>query len=254
MLANQHTTVYYEDDLPHLLVRDLRKAATEDCILDGELVSLDGDYYVLRKAVAHKDERLAVKVWDVLSIDLKIRMEQRKKWLQDNLRETDLVQLTPYKICTSKKELLQHFDTLVQQGFEGQVIKSNGSYNAPWLKRRTSDTHDAVILAIKKTDEWLREKVPATFLVGCYDPKEQKFKAIGDVSSGLTTNEKQVIGEFGQTIIVKETSEYLYVKPLIVVEINYYEKRKKGLRFPKLLRVRFDKDPKSCLLPNFWGV
>ena len=217
--------------------------------MDGEFISLEGDYYDLRSGVSQMDERLGLIIWDVLSVGLDTPLHLRKDWLERHLRQSERFKFAPYKICNSKKEILDHFDSMVQQGFEGIVVKPDAAYYAPWFKRRPSTAHDAVILAIKKTDEWLREGVPATFLVGCYDPKLKEFKPIGDVSSGLTYHEKNSIGEVALTIQTRETREYLYMEPMIVVEIDYYERRKKGLRFPKLLRIRYDKEPESCLLP-----
>lgn len=111
---------------------------------------------------------------------------------------------------------------------------------------------DAVILAVKKTDDWVKEGLPRTFLLGCYDP-EKGFVKIGDASSGLKLHEKAAIGETVEYLQLNEDKNYVYLQPLIVVEASYFQKRKKGLRFPKLIRIRFDKDPKECLLPNFSG-
>lgn len=249
VIANKHNSVYTEEDLPSELTRDLKFAFNQPVILDGEFISLEGDLYDFLSARAKMDERLAVKVWDVLSVDLNAPLSQRKKFLEDNMTQTEKVTLVPYEVCESKGEVLNYFNKTVQQGYEGIVLKPDLGYYAQWLKLRKTHTLDVVILGIKKTDEWLRNRVPATFLVGYYDPEAAAFKRLGDVSSGLTLREKEVIGEVGLSIRTAEDKDYLYLKPAFVIEISYHERRKKGLRFPRIERIRFDKRAEDCRLP-----
>jgi ATP-dependent DNA ligase len=75
----------------------------------------------------------------------------------------------------------------------------------PWLKMRTEEFFDAVILAVKKTDDWNTEGIPRTFLLGCYDPK-QGFIKIGGAGSGLTLHEKASIGEIVELLRINEDS------------------------------------------------
>ena len=218
-LANMHTTVYQEERLPSLLVHDLRHGFKEDVVVDGEFHSLTGDFYDFRSGVAKMDERLGLVIWDVLSIETDRPLHERKKWLEANMNQTDRFKMVPYQICQSKKEILDFFDSTVKQDYEGIVCKPDEGYHAKWLKIRSQDHVDAVILAVKKTEEWIRDHVPATFLVGCYDPEMKQFKAIGDISSGLKHHEKKAIGETVSTIKTGESKDYIYVSPIIVVEV-----------------------------------
>jgi len=227
----------------------LRKAFEKPVILDGEFISLEGDLYDFLSARARMDERLALRIWDILSIDLDKPLSERKRFLEENMRQTERVSLVPYKICSSKAEIHRYFSEVVNRGYEGIVLKPDAGYYSQWLKLRKLHTVDVVILGIKKTDEWNRNGVPATFLIGYYDPEAKAFKRLGDVSSGLTLREKEAIGEVGKTIQVGEDKDYVYLKPAFVIEVAYQEKRESGLRFPKIQRIRFDKRPEDCLLP-----
>jgi len=223
-------------------------------ILDGEFVSLEGDLYDFLSARAHMNDRLALRVWDILSVGLDMPLSKRRSYLEKNMRQTEKILLVPQEIKESKKEILDYFDKVIQQGYEGIILKPDAGYYAKWLKLRKIHSQDVVILGIKKTDSWNSEGVPATFLIGYYDPETGKFKRLGDVSSGLTYYEKAVIGEVGLVIKTGEDKDYVYLEPTFVIEVSYYEKREKGLRFPKIVRLRFDKRPEECPLLEFFGV
>lgn len=252
VIANCHNSIYTEKSLPSDLVQDLRKAFNIPVVLDGEFISLEGDLYDFLSARAKMDDRLAIRVWDTLTLGLDQPLSRRRAYLEANMRQTERIQLVPQTVCHSKSEILNCFEKTTQEGYEGIVVKPNLGYYAQWLKLRPQHTQDLVILAIKKTEEWMRSGVPATFLMGYYDPSTQTFKRLGDVSSGLTLKEKKLIGEVASTTKTGEDKDYLYVQPAIVTEVAYYEKREKGLRFPKLQRLRFDKKPKDCFF-LIWG-
>jgi len=244
-IANQHNRVYSEDDLPEALLKDLRKAFDTPVLLDGEFISTQGDLYDFLKARARLDESLALRIWDVLSIDLNTPLSKRREFLEQNMRQTERVSLVPQVLCESRKDVMDYFNKSVEQGYEGIVLKPDAGYYAKWLKMRKLHTIDVVILGIRKTDEWVNRKVPASFLVGYYNPKTKAFEPLGNVSSGLSLTEKEAIGEVA--VKTGEDKDYVYIEPTFVVEIAYHVKRSTGLRFPKMIRLRFDKKPQDCV-------
>lgn len=260
-IVNMHNSVYTESILPKSLVTDIRSALPPCSVFvgDGEFISLKGDLYDFLSARAHLDDRLALRLWHVLSIslliisndtgvDLNTPLLEVKKYLEENVKQNERVSLVPYTLLNSKQEILDFFEKTIQT-HEGIVIKPNLGYNAKWLKMRSSNTKDVVIIGVKKTEEWMTNNVPATFLIGGYDHKDHIYKRIGDVSSGLTFDEKAAIGRVLSKKVLTEDRQYLYVQPAIVLEIEYHKQMENGLRFPKIKRIRFDKRPEDC--PSF---
>jgi len=89
--------------------------------------------------------------------------------------------------------------------------------------------------------------VAQSFLVGFYDRQNQQFKPFGCVSSGLDVATKEAIHEFTQKIRTHEDSQFVYVKPVVVLEIEAQEKLNGGFRSPRIKRIRFDKAPTECV-------
>jgi len=169
---------------------------------------------------------------------------ERKKILKKSVKSNSRVHLVRYTICHSGLEILQAFNRAIREGFEGVVVKPNAGYYAKWLKLKEKHTVDVAVLGVKKTDSWREERIPYTFLVGVYE--NGSFKRIGDVSSGLTLNEREAIAECVEDLRLSEDKEYIYLKPEIVFEVEYHQRTERGLREPKIKRIRFDKNPKEC--------
>lgn len=251
-IANMGVSVYTEDMLNPSFVEDIRAAVPQDVKLfigDGEFISLEGDFYDFLSD-RHKlaEDIVGLKLWACLSrpmtVDHTPYLEMRK-YLEENMKQTNRISLIPQTLLYSKEDVLEFFEK-TKQTKEGIVIKPNLSYTTQWLKMRRLNTADVVVIAIKKTDEWLKYKVPATFAIGGYDKETGTFKRIGDVSSGLTSEQKEKIGMVIKQTMTGETKDYLYVKPVVVLEIMYHQRMEKGLRFPKIKKVRFDKRPEDC--------
>jgi len=247
-IINMHNTVYPESLLPPCIVSDIRHALPQTPFMgDGEFISRDGDLYDFLSARAHLDERLALRLWHVLTLPLTTPLLDVKNYLEENVAQNDTVSLVPYTLLHSKQDILDYFKK-TSQTYEGIVVKPNLGYAAKWLKMRKMTTQDVVILGIKKTDEWVKNRCPATFLIGGYDASTHTFQRIGDVSSGLRREQKDAIGTVLSQKPLAEDKEYLYVQPAAVLEIAYHQRMENGLRFPKINRVRFDKRPEDCPL------
>jgi len=242
-IANKHKTVYPERILPQTLVSAIREAVKEG-LYDAEFYSSRGNLYKFLSARARLSEDLALAIWDI--IDFKnLKLIDRKQLLSNFITSNERVCIVRHTICHSRFEIIEAFNKAVSEGFEGVVVKPNSGYYARWLKIKTQYTADMVVLAIKKTDSWRKDRIPYTFLMGVYE--NGSFNRIGDVSSGLTLKEKQGIGEFVSELRQRENNEYVFLKPEIVLEIEYHQKTENGLREPKIKRIRFDKNPKDCV-------
>ena len=253
VIANMGVSVYTEAMLNRNLVDDIKNAIPtegDQCFIgDGEFVSLNGDFYdFLSERHKLKEDVVGLRLWSILSrpiTDTTPYLEMRK-WMQDNMRQTDRVSLIPQTLLNSKQEVCEYFEK-TSKTYEGVVIKPNLPYNTEWLKMRKSETKDVVIMGIKKTDTWRKHHILATFLVGGYE--NCVLKRIGDVSSWIDLkNEKEILGRLLSKTVTSEDKDYLYVKPAVVLEIQYHQRMENGLRFPKVKRIRFDKRPEDCPL------
>lgn len=241
-IANMHKTTYPESILPNSLVSAIRSAIHRKGLYDAEFYSLRGNLYKFLSARARLSEDLALAIWDILEFkDLKLI--ERKNLLSQYITSNNRVSYVSYTICFSKAQIIGAFHRYLAEGFEGVVVKPNLGYYASWLKIKEQHTVDFAVLGIKKTDSWKKHKLPYTFLIGVYD---NGFKRIGDVSSGLTLAERQAIAEVIPDLRQYENSEYVFVKPEIVLEVEYHQKTPNGLREPKIKRIRLDKKAENC--------
>lgn len=240
MIANKHKTVYPENVLPKPLLKGIKKL--KKGIYDAEFYSLKGNLYKFLSARAKLSRDLALAIFDILDIDNPL--SYRKFLLSKNVKSTEHIHTVNYDICHTEKQIRKSFASFVSKGFEGVVVKPDSNYNDDWLKIKEQYTSDFVVLAVKKTSSWKKDRIPYTFLIGVYD--NSKFRPVGNVSSGLKIAEKQAIGNFVEELKTRENNEYIYIKPEIVLEVSYHQKTKNSLREPKINCIRFDKNPKEC--------
>lgn len=243
-IANKNKTVYPERILPKSLVSAIREAVQTEGSYDAEFYSLRGNLYKFLSARARLSEDLALAVFDVIGHTYESLFE-RKQLLKQRIKSNKRIHLVRHTVCHSQLEILKAFHKAVSEGFEGVVCKPNLGYYAKWLKLKEQHTADMVVLGVKKTDSWRKEQLPYTFLVGVY--QNGYFKRIGDVSSGLTLNEREALGECVGKLRRHENNEYVFLKPELVFEVVYHQKTENGLREPKIKRIRFDKNPKDCI-------
>lgn len=242
-IANKHKTVYPESILPQSLVLAIRQAVQREGLYDAEFYSLRGNLYKFLSARARLSEDLALAIFDIIGHTYKTLFD-RKQLLKELIKPNRRIHLVRYTICHDSLQVIKAFNKAVSEGFEGVVVKPNRGYYAKWLKLKEQHTSDLVVLGVKKTDSWRKEKLPYTFLVGLH--KNGSFKRIGDVSSGLTLNQREALAGFVDELRRYEDREYIYLKPELVFEVEYHQKTKNGLREPKIKRIRFDKNPKEC--------
>jgi len=255
LMANRYATVYEPEMLPNLF--DHMKDALPNGLFDAELVVLPkGTVYDLMKAVRNgRDDNLCLMIFDVLRLDGEdvrgLPLSERKHLLEKVVKENDMVKLVPYELVATHEQVERAFRDFVSRGFEGIVVKTDGTYHAPWFKMKKAYTVDLVVLGFRRTKEWEKNGVPASFLVGYYDGS--KFVPLCHVASGLSWAEKKAIGEFfrKKRLITGQDRKNVYVKPILVLEIEYQELSENGkLRHPRIKRIRWDKAPTECLKPS----
>ncbi len=242
-IANKHKTIYSESVLPNNLISAVREAVHKEGLYDAEFYSSRGNLYKFLSARARLSEDLALAIFDIIGHTYTPLFE-RKQLLKKNITSNGRVHLVRYTICHSALDIIKAKNKAIREGFEGVVVKPNAEYHAKWLKLKEQHTADMVVLAVKKTDSWLKERQPYTFLMGIYQPSG--FNPIGDVSSGLDLTERETLATYVPELRLSEGKDYIYLKPELVFEIEYHQKTPNGLREPKIKRIRFDKPPEEC--------
>ena len=220
-----------------------------NCVLDGELMAISGDFYDFLSAKSKDDwNKLMVYVFDVPSLgDLKL--SDRLDWIEENLKESSNLRIIDFYNAYSETEALELAKYFIDKGFEGAVIKADAPYiQGSWLKIKKNETLDVVILGIRKT-RGLHQGIPESFLIGLFDNEKGKWIRLGHVSSGLSKIEKMALLKTAMDLLVEdEDQEYIYLKPEIVLEIEYQEFLEHSFRSPRIKRIRWDKNPRECLI------
>lgn len=233
-IINRYGTIYR--DLP------ICREEFRDVVIDGELISINGDLYSFLRDRVNNRENIVLMAFDILEYgDMDLRSKsymERINYLYNVINGKRFVKATPTHKVKNKCEIIKLFNKYVSEGYEGVVVKSPANYYSKWIKLKKKETIDLVIIGIKKTRSYMEYGVAESFLVG-----DKTLKPITHVSSGLTKKEKMMLTEILLKNMVYEDRENIYVKPKIVLEIEYQEKLNNGLRHPRIKRIRWDKKP-----------
>jgi DNA ligase-1 len=87
--------------------------------------------------------------------------------------------------------------------------------------------------------EGRRANLIGSYMLACYDPETAEFLEIGRVGTGITDEQLAELTELFSQYIISEDGGTIELQPAIVFE-GY------ALRFPRLVRVRFDKTPEDA--------
>lgn len=187
-----------------------------------------------------------------------------------NTPEKQTTILAPHKLMEDAALIESTFDEAIGEGLEGIIAKKlDGTYRPGargwnWIKFKRSysskihDTVDCLVMGYdtgkgKRTDFGI-----GAFLVGVYDEKEESFKTVSKIGTGLTDLEwREMKTRCDALQTKKKPDEYvvdkalevdMWVTPGIVVEIKADEITQSpthtaqfALRFPRLVRFRDDK-------------
>ncbi|MDZ4256952.1 MAG: ATP-dependent DNA ligase, partial [archaeon] len=231
-----------------------------------------------------KELPLKLFLFDAMAINGKNIMSlpfgERRKQLQRLIGKGNTIAPTHSIITDQAGEIDKFFNENVAQGLEGIMCKDlNAPYIAgarkfAWIKLKRSykgelqDTVDLVILGFYKGKGKRTTFGLGGLLAGVYEEKEDLFKSVTRIGTGFS---EQMLQEL-HDLLSKHTSERkparvdsdivpdVWVKPQFVVEVRADEitqspmhtaGRKGGktgyaLRFPRILRLRRDKDPEQA--------
>ncbi len=226
-----------------------------------------------------KEYPLKLFLFDVMFVDDKNMMGktfiERRKTLESIVKKGDVIKLSELIYTADAKELEDFFEEKISQGLEGIIAKDlNASYIAgarkyAWIKLKRSykgslqDTLDLVIIGYYKGKGKRTKFGLGALLVAAYNKTNNTFESIAKVGTGMT---EDILGELESllsklkvkskpnNIICEITPDY-WTEPKIVIEVradeitlspmhktNYQNGKGLALRFPRLIKIRSDKN------------
>jgi DNA ligase-1 len=207
---------------------------------------------------------------------MNLPFDKRKERLKKVVFDSEVIKVVNYWETDSPDEIARLFKENIKKGFEGIMLKKIDSHYVPgrtgwrWVKMKEgeesegklADTVDGVIMGYYLGKGKRTKFGVGGFLVGIVD--KDKIKSLTKLGTGLTDDEFYLLKEKLKGLEVKEKpKEYeevdktlipdFWVRPSLVVEIAADEVTKSpihssgyALRFPRLVRLREDKDAFSA--------
>ena len=253
------------DRLPEVVsaVLDLQVSTV---VLDGEVIALrpDGRPRPFQETASRTGSSTDVAVrervpltsyfFDVLHLDGRDLLDEpaseRLAALRDTLPEALQV---PRVVTGSADEAQRFFDSTIELGHEGVVVKSlaapyeAGRRGSGWVKVKPRHTLDLVVLAV----EWgsgRRQGLLSNIHLGAADPSTGGFAMLGKTFKGMTD---EMLAWQTERFLALETGrdrQVVHVRPEQVVEVAVDGAQRSSrypsglaLRFARVLRYRDDK-------------
>ncbi len=258
----------------------------DKCILEGEALAINPKtgkplpFQSLSQRIKRKYdikrtiEEIPVKLdlFDVVYLDGKSlfdeTFEERRKILEK------LIKVVPGKIELAEQLVTKDFNKAdkfykraLKEGQEGVMVKNLEAAYQPgrrvaggWLKvKPILETLDLVIIGATwgtgKRTGWL-----GSYILGCKDAKTGEFLECGMMGTGVKEKKTETsdvtfdsLTKMLRPHIISEKGNTVKIKSQVVVEIAYEEIQKSptyssgyALRFPRLIRIRFDKGPEQA--------
>jgi len=255
------------------IVAEVRKLPAKKIILDSELTffkpGTDIDVFLTALAKPETKRKYIAKtmVFDVLYIEgksvkdlpLEDRTQILNKIVPKRLKHVDVV-----KTVEGRKKKVSYWEEITKgKHGEGVVLKEIGSRykemrpKAPrgktWLKVKEKNTDEAVIVGYTH-GTGNRKSTFGALILAQKDRKTGRWKLIGK-TSGFTDAQRfalykklQKFKTSKSNIIGDERNVKAWVRPKIVIEVQYYEKTRHGkYRMPDYIRERYDKTPQEVI-------
>ncbi|MFH1895289.1 MAG: ATP-dependent DNA ligase [archaeon] len=230
-----------------------------------------------------KEFPLKLFVFDIMLLEEENLMEkpltERRKKLKEMIGKGKIIELTKSIETDSSKKLDEFFDDSISKGLEGIIAKDlNAKYIAgarkfAWIKLKRSykmelnDSIDGVIIGYYKGKGKRTEFGLGALLTGIYSEKDDCFKSIAKIGTGLTEKNLSELEKILKKISSKKKPARVesslepdyWTEPKYVIEIRADEITKspvhlacfkdgKGLalRFPRMISIRSDKKPEEA--------
>lgn len=237
------------------------KSIKEHCVLDGELIMLDSAGKPSFSKLQYKKNREygIFVVFDLLYINKKPLLAQPLVERRRQLAEFFSKNYELTRVIFShavENQGVNFFKAITEQELEGMMAKKKNSCYSPgirsrkWLKIKNRRELDAVIVGYLPGIYGFKSLILAQ-----YDQNTLNY--IGSVGTGFSQQENKtlLVGlkriasiECPLKLIPSELNRAVWVKPILVATVEYFEFTKDGrLRQPSFIRLRDDKLPVECV-------
>lgn len=281
---------------PDIIYAAKKQIDAKSVILDGEAIGYDretNEFLPFQEIMQRKrkyDVQETLKnvplkyfVFDLLYLNGKslidLPLRERKEKLKNIIKEGNVITVASHIETESSDDLYDYFNKAKEQNLEGLIIKKPddayqaGARSYSWIKLKRADeallndSVDCVVLGYY-AGKGTRSKLGiGGVLLGVFDEKEEKFKTISKLGTGLTEEEFIRLKNMCDRVKTKEKPNNVemhkmfkpdvYCLPKIVVEIGADEISKSpshtanyALRFPRLLKFREDKKAQEATSLN----
>ncbi|MCK4652766.1 MAG: ATP-dependent DNA ligase, partial [Methanosarcinales archaeon] len=265
--------------LPDVVNMIKSQVTANQVILDGEVVAtgpagkpLAFQEIMRRFRRKYKVSAMAEKIplhlnlFDIMYLDGEALIDEplhvRRTWLESVVRPNggDVRISVAEQVVTDDPGVAHAvYQAALDGGHEGIMLKNPDSVYSPgkrgknWLKiKPIMETLDLVVVGAD-WGEGRRTNLIGSYMLACYDPETAEFLEIGRVGTGITDEQLSELTELFSQYIISEDGSAIELKPAVVFEIAYEEIQKSphyasgyALRFPRLVRVRFDKTPEDA--------
>uniref|UniRef100_A0A8C0GCS1 DNA ligase n=1 Tax=Chelonoidis abingdonii TaxID=106734 RepID=A0A8C0GCS1_CHEAB len=284
-----HKVAHFKDFIPQAF------PGGHSMILDAEVLLIDnkagkplpfGTLGVHKKA-AFQDANVCLFVFDCIYFNETSLMDrplrERRKFLHDNMVEIpNRILFSEMKHVTKASDLVDMISRVIREGLEGLVLKDVKSTYEPgkrhWLKVKKdylnegamADTADLLVLGAFY-GQGSKGGMMSIFLMGCYDPKSQKWCTVTKCSGG---HDDATLARLQKELdMVKISKDPSKIPSWLKINKNYYpdfivpDPKKApvweitgaefskaeahtadgiSIRFPRCTRIRDDKDWKTA--------
>ncbi|HLD58656.1 MAG TPA: ATP-dependent DNA ligase [archaeon] len=282
---------------PEIVEAVKKQVSAKQAIFEGEALAVNeetGEYLSFqvtiqrkRKYDIHEKSKefpLKLFVFDFLYKEGKNLMHlpfhERRALLQELIKKGKTIELTKSIVTDSAKTMNAFFNENVEKGLEGIIAKDlNSGYIAgarkfSWIKLKRSykgelvDTIDAVIIGYFKGKGMRAEFGLGALLTAVYDSKEDVFRSIAKIGTGMTEEKiielekilSKIKSKNRPARVDSEVVPDVWVEPKFVIEVVADEitkspmhtaaKKESGeglaLRFPRMISIRRDKKPEEA--------
>ena len=287
--------------LPEVADAVREQVVPRQAVLDGEAVGFDpktGRFLsfqvTVRRRRKHGVEEMEILyplryyVFDLLYQDgedlTHLPLVERSARLRAAVRESleGPIFLTPQMVTDDPSELKRFFDEMERRGLEGALVKRpDAPYHAGarrfnWVKLKrgyqeglAGETFDVVVVGYYRGKGKRAKLGIGSLLTAVYDPRNDRFRTVSRVGSGLTEEEWVQFREMLDAIqtaakprrVDSELSPDVWVEPRYVIEVvagsitrsprhtcGKIAPKDRGysLRFPRMSRFRFDRRPEDA--------
>lgn len=251
---------------------------SEKCIIDTEIVAYspeDGStipFQKLSKRIKRKydiqklKEEIPVEVrpFDLIyEEESKLDASYRERWkqLEEIVEEEEkTIRMADHSVTEDPEEVQELQQKSLAEGHEGLMMKSLDAEYKPGNRvgymvklKPVMETLDLAIIGAKwgegRRSNWL-----SRLKLGCWDEKDQEYRMVGRMATGLTDEQLEEITGKLKPLIIEEDGRDVKVRSEVIIEAEYEEIQKSpnydsgyALRFPRMKQFREDKEEADSL-------